>query len=78
MNTYEFPAEVTEDGIRIPPELADLIRPHQTVRVLVMVPEQAPYDTDLTREEEHKLWMRFAAEQLHRQYSEADEIYDRM
>ncbi len=77
MKTYEFPATVTAEGnLELPDTLVKLLPANETVRVIVVVSEAPAYERDLPPDEEDELWQRFNAEQLLRQYNEADAIYD--
>jgi hypothetical protein len=79
MKAYEFPATVTTDGdIEIPATLAELLPPNQQVRVIVLVPEAAPYETDLTPEQEDEAWATLGEESFLALYDESDAIYDQV
>ena len=77
MKTYEFPATVTAEGnLELPDTLVKLLPANETVRVIVVVSEAPAYERDLPPDEEDELWQRINAEQLLKQYNEADAIYD--
>src|SRR4051812_19670745 len=79
MKAYEFSTTITAEGeIALPAALSELLPHDQQIRVIVLVPEPASYDTNLTPEEENRAWAQFGAQQLARFYGEADEIYDRL
>ncbi len=78
MKAYEFPATVTAEGsVELPDTVVKLLSANQTVRIILLVPDPPPYDTDLTPAEEDEMWHRFNADQLLKEYSEADAIYDK-
>lgn len=78
MKAYEFPTKVTAEGnLPIPAAIAELLPPDQEVRVIVLMPEPAIYDTDLTPEEEDEGWARLGEAAMLAQYDDADAIYDR-
>ena len=77
MRAYEFPVRVTEEGhLELPERLAEVLPRNQTVRMIVLVPEAVPYDTDLTPEEEDEGWLRLGEEEALARYDEADAVYD--
>ncbi len=79
MRAYEFATRTTAEGrLDLPAAPSESLPPNQAVRVIVLVPELAAYDTDLTPEEEDALWHQLALAELLRQYGPEDEIYDQL
>jgi hypothetical protein len=79
MRAYEFAGQTTEEGrLELQDTLSESLPPNQTVRVIVLVPESALYDTDLTPEEEDEGWARLGEESFLALYDEADAIYDQI
>jgi len=77
VKAYEFPATVTTEGnVELPETVVKLLSANQAVRIILLVPDPPPYDTDLTLEEEDEMWHRYNADHLLKQYSEADAVYD--
>jgi hypothetical protein len=71
MRAIELQLPITQDGtITLPPEVFAQIGYEETVRLIVMVPEQ------LSEEEEEAAWKRFAAEQFFKDDDPEDAIYD--
>jgi hypothetical protein len=76
MRAYEFPAKITAEGrLELPEQLAHLLTNTPLARVILLIPE-TPDAEEASAEDAD--WHRLAAEQLLRQYDEADEIYDRI
>ena len=79
MHAYEFPARITPTGsLELPEAALESLPVDQQVRVIVLVPEPAPYDTDLTPEEEDEAWARLGEAAMLNQYDEADAIYEQL
>ena len=77
MRAYEFPARITPTGsLELPEAALESLPVDQQVRVIVLVPEPAPYDKDLTPEEEDEAWARLGEESFLALYDEGDAIYD--
>ncbi len=71
MKPVELQLAISQDGtIKLPPEVMAQIGYEDTVRLIVMVPEQ------LSEEEEEAAWKRLAAEQFFKGYAPEDAIYD--
>ena len=71
MKTIEFETRVEGSyGLRVPPEVAAQIPKGQTVKVLVVIPEQPSED------EEEREWVRMAQERFVAGYADGDSIYD--
>ena len=70
MKAYEVPMKVMAEGrLQMPSDLAETLRPGQTVRVIVLVSEP---------EDEDEAWSRFAMEQFFAGYDDVDAIYDKL
>jgi predicted DNA-binding antitoxin AbrB/MazE fold protein len=64
MKTVEFPITIKKDGeLELPVALKEHLREGQQVRIVVVVDEE-------------KDWKLFTMQQLLKQYSDADAIYD--
>jgi hypothetical protein len=69
MRTLEFRASLNPDHtLTVPTELAAQLRPEQSVRVILLVPEVG----------EDQEWARLTAEQFVRGYADGDAIYDEL
>lgn len=71
MKAYEVPAKVTSDGKLELPTTLPWLPPEQTIKVILLVPEQTDLDENL-------IWNRFVANQFLAGYNEADAIYDQI
>lgn len=79
MRAYEFPARVTSAGsLELPETALESLPVDRMVRVIILVPEPAPYDTDLMPEEEDEAWARLGQAAMLAQYDEADAIYEQL
>jgi hypothetical protein len=71
MKALELQLPISREGtLTLPPEVMAQIGYEDTVRLIVMVPEQR------SEEEEEAAWKRFAAEQFFKGYAPGDAIYD--
>jgi len=72
MKAYEILVKVTEEGkIELPDALLASLPRHQTVRVIILVPEPAD------QEAEDAAWSHLAAAQFLAGYGKTDSIYDK-
>ena len=70
MKAYEVPMKVMDEGrLQMPSDLAETLRPGQTVRVIVLVSEP---------EDEDAAWARLTEEEFLAGYAESDGIYDKL
>jgi hypothetical protein len=70
MKAYEFPAEVTTDGmVVLPREILTQVLGSQKVRVIVLVDEAVEVQAQSE-------WSRLAAERFAAGYSDSDAVYD--
>jgi hypothetical protein len=76
MRAYEFSAKITADGdLELPEQLAQWLADHQLARIIILIPENGEGDSAIAEDAD---WRGLAAEQLLRQYDDADTIYDRI
>ena len=69
MKAYEVPAKVSPEGkLEISPGLADVLKPGQVVKLIVLVGEP---------EDEDAAWNRLGLEQFFAGYGDVDSIYDK-
>jgi hypothetical protein len=70
MKALEFSSQLKPDGtISVPAQVAYQLSPGQSLRVLVLVDEEADEDAD---------WRRMAADGFFRDDAEGDAIYDQL
>ncbi len=69
MKAVEFQSELTSDNtLIVPASIIERIPPGQSLRVLILVPEDA----------EDQAWEQLAATEFGRGYTESDAIYDQL
>jgi len=70
MKAYEVPMKVMAEGrLQMPSDLAERLKPGQTVRVIILVSEP---------EDEDAAWARLTEEEFLAGYAESDAIYDKL
>ena len=69
MKALEFQACLSsDDTLKVPPNVADQIGREQSVRVILLVPDQT----------EDRDWAQLTAQQFLKGYAEGDAIYDKL
>lgn len=70
MKALEFKGQVSADGkVTLPDEIRRMVPPGTTVRVLILIPEEA---------QEEAAWQRLTVGEFLAGYEEADAVYDEL